>query len=238
MVLSQVRSGSGLQGWCGLPACSVAFVARLHDIVWWGAGFGWLRLVCRDWQAATSTSVDRDNYGNGGSVTHLFGSSVQRSFTVFFFRKRQPNRYIPESAKMSAAQSLPRFLLPRLSWAGPLSTASSIPCASAVVFQHANHTATGNGWQASPRRSLHTNAATPAKKCATLGDNTSNRPTRSLSSIVRDPVHRRSFHASAARQREHHFDTLRFVQRLQEEGFTEEQSAAMMKVLNDVIEER
>jgi hypothetical protein len=28
------------------------------------------------------------------------------------------------------------------------------------------------------------------------------------------------------------------VQRLQEEGFTEEQSVAMMKVLNDVIEER
>jgi len=28
------------------------------------------------------------------------------------------------------------------------------------------------------------------------------------------------------------------VQRLQEEGFTEDQSVAMMKVLNDVIEER
>lgn len=61
---------------------------------------------------------------------------------------------------------------------------------------------------------------------------------RSLSSIARDPVLRRSFHASAARGRDHHFDTLRFVQRLQEEGFTEEQSVAMMKVLNDVIEER
>jgi predicted DsbA family dithiol-disulfide isomerase len=59
-----------------------------------------------------------------------------------------------------------------------------------------------------------------------------------LSSIVRNPVLRRSFHASAARRRDHHFDTLRFVQRLQEEGFTEEQSVAMMKVLNDVIEER
>jgi hypothetical protein len=39
------------------------------------------------------------------------------------------------------------------------------------------------------------------------------------------------------RRRDHHFDTLKFVQRL-EEGFTEEQSVAMMKVLNDVIEER
>lgn len=40
------------------------------------------------------------------------------------------------------------------------------------------------------------------------------------------------------RQRDHHFDTLKFVQRLKGEGFTEEQAAAMMKVLNDVIEER
>lgn len=38
-------------------------------------------------------------------------------------------------------------------------------------------------------------------------------------------------------RRDHHFDTLKFVQRLQSEGFTEEQSVAMMKVLNDVIEE-
>lgn len=52
------------------------------------------------------------------------------------------------------------------------------------------------------------------------------------------PALRRTFHASAARSRDHHFDTLKFVQRLEEEGFTEEQSAAMMKVLNDVIEER
>lgn len=55
---------------------------------------------------------------------------------------------------------------------------------------------------------------------------------------ARDLVLHRSFHASAARRRDHHFDTLKFVQRLEEEGFTEEQSVAMMKVLNDVIEER
>lgn len=45
------------------------------------------------------------------------------------------------------------------------------------------------------------------------------------------------FHTSHRRPRDHHFDTLRFVQRLQEEGFTQEQSVAMMKVLSDVIEE-
>ena len=60
----------------------------------------------------------------------------------------------------------------------------------------------------------------------------------SKSSILQDPVHRRAFHATARRARDHHFDTLKFVQRLQEEGFTEAQSVAMMKVLSDVIEER
>lgn len=62
-----------------------------------------------------------------------------------------------------------------------------------------------------------------------------NKPHRSL---LQQPGLRRAFHASAPRRRDHHFDTLKFVQRLQGEGFTEEQSVAMMKVLNDVIEER
>ena len=37
--------------------------------------------------------------------------------------------------------------------------------------------------------------------------------------------------------RDHHFDTLKFVQRLRDEGFSEEQATAMMRVLSDVIEE-
>lgn len=37
--------------------------------------------------------------------------------------------------------------------------------------------------------------------------------------------------------RDHHFDTLKVVQRLMDEGFSEEQSRAMMLVLSDVIEE-
>lgn len=48
---------------------------------------------------------------------------------------------------------------------------------------------------------------------------------------------RRAFHATPARPRDHHFDTLKFVKRLQREGFSEEQSVAMMRVLNDVIQE-
>ncbi|KAE8144441.1 hypothetical protein BDV25DRAFT_95351 [Aspergillus avenaceus] len=48
---------------------------------------------------------------------------------------------------------------------------------------------------------------------------------------------RRAFHASAPQQRDHYFDTLKFVQRLKSEGFSEEQAVAIMQVLNNVIQE-
>ena len=48
---------------------------------------------------------------------------------------------------------------------------------------------------------------------------------------------RRAFHATPSRGRDHHFDTLKFVQRLKNEGYSEEQAVAMMRVLNDVIQE-
>ena len=47
----------------------------------------------------------------------------------------------------------------------------------------------------------------------------------------------RSFSKAKALHRDHHFDTLKFVQRLKDEGFSEDQSKAMMLVLSDVIEE-
>ncbi|KAK4240828.1 hypothetical protein C8A03DRAFT_31104 [Achaetomium macrosporum] len=136
---------------------------------------------------------------------------------------------------MNATQSVPRFLLPRLSWTSQLSTASTIPGASAAFFQQARRTTRGTEWQLSSKKSIHTTGMVSMKDM--MRDTTIPRPGRSLTSVVRNPVLRRSFHVSAARRRDHHFDTLRFVQRLQEEGFTEEQSVAMMKVLNDVIEE-
>ncbi|KAI9781977.1 MAG: hypothetical protein M1839_005570 [Geoglossum umbratile] len=51
------------------------------------------------------------------------------------------------------------------------------------------------------------------------------------------PQLRRTFHNTAPRPRDHHFDTLKFVQRLKNEGLSEEQAVAMMRVLSDVIEE-
>lgn len=49
---------------------------------------------------------------------------------------------------------------------------------------------------------------------------------------------RKAFSTTASLSRNHHFDTLKFVQKLKDEGFTEDQAVALMKVLNDVIEER
>lgn len=54
---------------------------------------------------------------------------------------------------------------------------------------------------------------------------------------VAPPTQRRTFTATSSRPKDHQFDTLKFVQRLQDEGFSEEQAVAMMKVLGDVIEE-
>ncbi|KAK5173566.1 Protein fmp32, mitochondrial [Saxophila tyrrhenica] len=48
---------------------------------------------------------------------------------------------------------------------------------------------------------------------------------------------RRAFSATPSRPKDHQFDTLKFVQRLQSEGFSEAQAVAMMRVLGDVIEE-
>ncbi|KAF5646753.1 DUF1640-domain protein [Fusarium sp. NRRL 52700] len=109
-----------------------------------------------------------------------------------------------------AAEMLPRFLLPRLSWGVPLSVSRTTrPFASIPSSDQ--------------RRSFASIQAGPVP--------------RRRSFQAESPIGKRAFHATTIRQRDHHFDTLKFVKRLQGEGFTEEQSAAMMKVLNDVIEE-
>ncbi|EQL00575.1 DUF1640-domain-containing protein [Ophiocordyceps sinensis CO18] len=118
-------------------------------------------------------------------------------------------------ASRGVVEALPRFLLPRLSWGVPPSAsrpALARPLAAAMFTR-----------APSPHSSLTPHHGRPA--------------TRPSSVAARSPKLSRAFHATAPQQRDHHFDTLKFVRRLQSEGFTEEQSAAMMKVLNDVIEE-
>ncbi|KAK1238800.1 hypothetical protein MKX07_004376 [Trichoderma sp. CBMAI-0711] len=111
-----------------------------------------------------------------------------------------------------AVETLPRFLLPRLSWTAPLS---------------ASRPAAARPFAAYPARPS-IRSAIPAFNAAFADRKHDNGQT---------PALRRGFHATSQRHREHHFDTLKFVKQLEGEGFTEEQSVAMMKVLNDVIQE-
>lgn len=119
---------------------------------------------------------------------------------------------------MASAQMLPRFLLPRLSW--QTTTQYNAIRTLSTAAAHVNGAQRSRNQQQSllsSRRPLgHTAKA----------------------SILQNATVRRAFHATARQSRDHHFDTLKFVQRLQEEGFTEPQAVAMMKVLSDVIEER
>ncbi|EHK47631.1 hypothetical protein TRIATDRAFT_157349 [Trichoderma atroviride IMI 206040] len=113
-----------------------------------------------------------------------------------------------------AVETLPRFLLPRISWTAPLSATRTTATQSFAAFQP------------NQRKSIH--SSVPA-----FGTRFSTR--RYIGTQA--PALRRGFHATSRQCREHHFDTLKFVQRLKDEGFTDEQSVAMMKVLNDVIQE-
>jgi predicted DsbA family dithiol-disulfide isomerase len=122
-------------------------------------------------------------------------------------------------AALSISQALPRFLLPRLSWQSMPLHHNTVRALSTVPSRYNGHSR--------PRDAQ-------AKRLITRF----NGSLRPRSNILENPVHCRAFHATARRARDHHFDTLKFVQRLQEEGFTEAQAVAMMKVLSDVIEER
>ncbi len=122
-------------------------------------------------------------------------------------------------ANPTISQALPRFLLPRLSWQQVPLHHNAIRALSMVPARY-------NG-PSRPRDS-------PARKVTVRYDGS----LRLGSTILENSAHHRAFHATARRARDHHFDTLKFVQRLKEEGFTETQAVAMMKVLSDVIEER
>ncbi|KAI9718797.1 MAG: hypothetical protein M1828_006559 [Chrysothrix sp. TS-e1954] len=63
-------------------------------------------------------------------------------------------------------------------------------------------------------------------------------PTIQASSRHLEPLSSvRSFHTTPHQQRDHHFDTLKFVQRLESEGLSKDQAQALMVVLGDVIDE-
>lgn len=118
-----------------------------------------------------------------------------------------------------AAPALSSMLMPRLAW-----TASTVRPSIARLAQA--HAVTSQ----QPTPSYRTTATSTFAR-----QQWAQRRSPAQSAIVAPA--RRAFSRSVPRGRDHHFDTLKFVQRLQSEGFSEEQAVAMMKVLSDVIEE-
>lgn len=121
---------------------------------------------------------------------------------------------------ITGAQVLPRFLLPQLSWQGRAATVQ-LPVRGTSLFAAYSTDSYGQNRRSTPitaRRSMF--------------------QTKDGAAIAQKLSMRRAFSSSPMRPRDHHFDTLKFVKRLKDEGFTETQSVAMMKVLSDVIEER
>ena len=128
--------------------------------------------------------------------------------------------------------TIPRFLLPQLT------CKASGPSYWAVASQ-VNPPSTGSALGSKP---IHRSISSTTRRC--------NDKVRALSPLIpywqhapfARPLdaarnHRKCFSTTPFLSRDHHFDTLKFVQRLKDEGFSEEQSKAMMLVLSDVIEE-
>ena len=128
---------------------------------------------------------------------------------------------------MATTISIPCFLLPQSSWK------LSIPASRVLAQSYKRPQSTS----LLPRRPLSIKAHHPSQLPHV-------RPSIAIITRTNYPNVPRHFVAlnhpfSTTRQlgRDHHFDTLKFVQRLKDEGFSEEQSKAMMLVLSDVIEE-
>lgn len=157
--------------------------------------------------------------------------------------------------------AIPRFLLPKLTWKGwkgKISQSRALapktktsppflypPITSLVP--HQRHHQKHNFSPFSPSSLLaHTprlRLSSPASVVLTLPVpfllnccyNNSNR--RNNGDVFAIASQKSFFSAAPHWGRDHHFDTLKVVQRLKDEGFSEEQSRAMMLVLSDVIEE-
>ncbi|KAH6612684.1 hypothetical protein C7974DRAFT_82870 [Boeremia exigua] len=130
------------------------------------------------------------------------------------------------SAPMLSRTAIPRFLLPQSS---RTSTTVFRP-STQNVFEARRHRSS-----AAPERCATRSVITALQRQRML--QSQKQATQFASSYASALVSRRNFSASSPRFKDHHFDTLKFVQRLKEEGFTDEQAEGMMRVLGDVIEE-
>lgn len=131
--------------------------------------------------------------------------------------------------------TLPRFLIPRLSWASTTPSHAFRPAFSAISSQTQAQQSIRLGREKSRSRyyttQRHTTPAiSPISRCTTPASRVQLPLQFSQESC-------RSFTTTPVPQRDHHFDTLKFVQRLRAEGFSEEQSQALLRVLSDIVQE-
>ncbi|EED15325.1 conserved hypothetical protein [Talaromyces stipitatus ATCC 10500] len=145
----------------------------------------------------------------------------------------------------------PRYLLPRLTWNGtPRITITAIQGAPLSTVRPQGNRAEEHRLNSQKYHTSSPAVRRPSVSSSPFSSLTpSTSPTKASTNSDSSPIRhngvyvaafkpaRRAFHASAIMSRDHHFDTLKFVQRLKAEGFSEDQAVAMMKVLNDVIQE-
>ncbi|KAL8781143.1 MAG: hypothetical protein Q9213_006143 [Squamulea squamosa] len=168
---------------------------------------------------------------------------------------------------MAKFTTVPRFLLPQLTWKPLLPRAvvaasqNRVPALTRRIFPqtfvftpqttalpqirttfgdtpHRTFTSISQPWYENGRR---------RRTCRLSLSSTGKSPSRPSTAAPRqeiNPLHaafqmlsQKPFSTTSYLFRDHHFDTLKLVQRLKDEGFSEEQSKAMMLVLSDVIEE-
>jgi len=153
----------------------------------------------------------------------------------------------PQMGNSRPVADLPRALLPRRTWTTTLlnhgrpqslhaiKQTSAVPSFRPVSSQRSIHTPAGAGLQAS-RRPPSQSPKRPRSFSRSLPADAAPLRHNGVYAVAFKPAGR-AFSTSAVQRKDHHFDTLKFVQRLRGEGFSEEQAVAMMRVLNDVIEE-
>ena len=152
-------------------------------------------------------------------------------------------------ATQKGVAELPRYLLPRITWSQVAAKGAASKLRPKVRLNHDRPappplhrlTQTPNLHTTLPPRLTYTICQRPATQ--------ETRKQRSSVPVDAPPIRhngvyvaafkpaKRAFSTSRSQQKDHHFDTLKFVQRLKGEGFSEHQAVAMMRVLNDVIEE-
>ncbi|KAL8731746.1 MAG: hypothetical protein Q9166_003193 [cf. Caloplaca sp. 2 TL-2023] len=146
-----------------------------------------------------------------------------------------------------AKSTIPHFLLPQITWK------SSLPRTFACTPQTRPSAPTRTAFSKPPQRTF-TSIAQPCYEhgtrtpifCTSSIPNPRPRLSSATATTGQDPnplraayriLSQKPFSTTCYLFRDHHFDTLKLVQRLKDEGFSEEQSKAMMLVLSDVIEE-